>query len=739
MSEKIETDNQLIDNPAARPFITQAQSALKTGDYTMVLSWCQMGLKKCPNNIRLLHLLYTAERERGNYRQAAQALEAIEKNGGNPYIVAQGWGILEMKRGHHKLAEQHLRRALELSPNDKYILSALANLRAKEGRYGEAKMIVRDILREHPEDGFVWLSLISFIFQENPNDMSMWGNAALDELYSTLTEALNHILDQDRVLYSAEQTLYKWCQLECKRRQVGLANFDRVLAQLGLDEQKRGFVLYVLSRKLSQMRQHKDAHWLAASAAKLWTENLSLYLWAAELALRTGDVALSQEAIHQMLQKAPHTLEGKEEVFMKNEVSREIVARFMRNYVENEYKRHPSQMNNQGIRLAAKVLAWACVYTAQYKEAIHWLSVSLKHAKDKNDLLWLACVIAASTKQTRYVLETFERVQNDPRLASRIAQLIANKLYDEADEGLRREIEEKMACAAVQNVNAWRTLINRVKRGSDYRHAVRLCQLAIKANPEQYIFWRDLGAIYDRRGDKERTLKAYIRALRRSGYIGNMCYLVVSTALLHKREDVARTALRATRKRAGVTPGYMVALITYCLHRGKQDAVRNVLPKFSATIPMLKAYTLVHYATGCAALKVGLYDVALKHIQSTIRFSRDRTRARLTLGVLYAKMGQYDMARAVYQKLLEQHRNTVMHAKILRQWAITELSCGNVERGRHLYNCALQQAARFDPRLYQTWKNYREGRQSTQTQRADGSAANPAQQIPARLPNTSIG
>ena len=407
-----------------------------------------------PKNITAYSQIAKIHIEKGEKKQATQALEEMVT--ANPES-AEGFrhlGQLAFEQGDEKKAEQYFRRCLQIDPSDPRTTHTLTGLLEQQGRYKEAIQVFIEALESRPEDPYYMAYMARLYLKDGDND------------------AANAYIEQMRASGPANAGLIARAYAEINRHEEAIAELEKVL-QSHPHEHNERLLLAVLYEELKQ-----------------WDRALS---HLAKIPPSAGYYINAQTSIGYCLH---HKGQYKKAIKVLKDTLR--------------LAQEPDAIGRIYRHLAATYSK-----VKQYGKGLQLLDQALVKFPEMNDLLEAkANLLFEATRAEEGVLVLKKALAREPDNISLLYAL--GSLYERMGQGPKSIQTMRKILAIDPNNSAALNFIGYTlaDQGQDLEEAERLVRRALMLNPGNGAITDSLGWILYKRGDYKNALEYLIRADR---------------------------------------------------------------------------------------------------------------------------------------------------------------------------------------------------------------------------------
>jgi tetratricopeptide (TPR) repeat protein len=670
----------------------------------------------------------------GNHQQALAAFEtASALEPANPAHHA-AIGSVQWEMGRFAQAADAWGKALALDPVDLKVMERLAHAYARMGDPAAALEIFKDLAtRGDPESASVWQawreagraalalgeldrarSLLTKALKRAPTD---------PESYS-LVGALADQLGKSQQALDAYQRAAELAPVE-RAYQLQLVdaltksgrNLDAVSVwQRLMDEaddiDQAAAMLVQMGKLYARAGRYQDAERVFRSAleqspddAALWAQLGSVVVERAEQADYHAEAGLSVSDLRADLESVLSRLEASESPKARRDLARALllVGRIheaiagLNSYLANirsdlnaqrslgvAYRRAKSSEASIDVLSTAQRLAPSDERTAvelaksylaagQPETAVTLLDRAARHAPQSPLVhYYLAQARAASGERTG-AIDALSQALRHLADAGGWHRLLSQWLRARGDAPAALPHAE--ACArhlpgALSEVELAKALtdLGRIEE------AIPHWQAAVKAEPENALWWRELGSLLLRAGQPESASKSFeyagrlapddssihqdwAQALLAMGRVDEAGWHTQRAVALTPHQPAARASLGRWQAAKGA---WQAALTSF------QTAVLSAGDEGSAISPQERAEYLVEVARAYRALGAG--DQALEELEKAVELAPGLSSAFILMGDVYREQGQQDLARQAYQHAAQIAPHNTHHLLRLAQF-----------------------------------------------------------------------
>ena len=194
------------------------------------------------------------------------------------------------------------------------------------------------------------------------------------------------------------------------------------------------------------------------------------------------------------------------------------------------------------------------------------------------------------------------------------------------------------------------------------REAEKSFRSALEVNPSYAEAWSGLGDVCDGRGDLPQALLNYKKALALKP---DLFYTLLNASQTADKLDDQKQAESWTREAVRLNPSSPEAFNGLGLALAKLNQAAEALRCFQQAISLRRDYADAINNLGALYLQDGKVNDAIAAFEFGIREAPDEDILYLNLGRTYTRLGNYDRAREVMQKLLDRKPGNATALKAL--------------------------------------------------------------------------
>ncbi len=220
-------------------------------------------------------------------------------------------------------------------------------------------------------------------------------------------------------------------------------------------------------------------------------------------------------------------------------------------------------------------------------------------------------------------------------------------------DGLYRGIRKILVVIVVGVVVMFFSVLT-YRRGDVWQDSEPLWKDTIKKSPESYVAYDKLGEAYYEKGDIEKAIANYKKAISLNPHDDIFQY---NLGVAYQEKGLYDLAISQYRKALNIKPDdyksyYNLGIIYY-----KKGDVERAIASYKKAVSINPAFLDAQYNLGLLYQREGLFDLAITQYEKTLKIKPDDFDTINNLGVVYYKKGLFDKAVRYFRRALKIRHN----------------------------------------------------------------------------------
>ena len=188
-----------------------------------------------------------------------------------------------------------------------------------------------------------------------------------------------------------------------------------------------------------------------------------------------------------------------------------------------------------------------------------------------------------------------------------------------------------------------------------YKDLRSLWEDTVDKNPEAWIGWNNLGAVYGRLGEEARAIKAYEQAIRVNP---DAAKAQRNLGIRYGKAGRSGEAIAAFKRAIEIEPGYLAAY--HDLGNAYNEAGRHseAIMAYKQAIARKPDDAVGYSNLGVVYGRMGRYEEAIRAFRRAIEKKKDYAEAYYNLGTLYSKQGKHGEAVEAFEEAIRIRPNS---------------------------------------------------------------------------------